>query len=159
MNIRWFHKISNIQVLQQSKLKSIKATLNLSQLRWAGHLVRMEDSRIPKQLFYGELSKGKRRIGRPKLRYKDSLKANMKETKIDVVVWEKQALERSKWRTTINKKVTESEETKSKNKKEQRAAAKARPPVASINTSIVCQTCNRVCASNFGLRAHMKIHK
>ena len=33
LNIRWFHKISNIQVLQQSKLKSIKATLNLSQLR------------------------------------------------------------------------------------------------------------------------------
>ena len=62
----------------------------------------------------------------------------MKETKIDVVVWEKQALERAKWRTTINKKVTESEETKRKNKKEQRAAAKARPTAVSINTTVVC---------------------
>ena len=79
LNIRWYHRVSNAQVLLQSNLRSIEATLSLCQLRWAGHLVRMEDGRLPKQLFYGELSQGKRGIGRPKLRYKDSLKANLKK--------------------------------------------------------------------------------
>ena len=159
LNIRWFHRISNAQVLQRSKLTSIEATLSLSQLRWAGHLVRMEDSRLPKQLFYGELSEGKRGTGRPKLRYKDSLKANLKKSKIDVASWEKQASERAKWRTTINKKVNESEQTQRKTKEEKRVAAKAKPPAASTNTTVVCQICSRVCASNFGLRSHMKVHK
>ena len=122
-------------------------------------MVRMEDSRLPKQLFYGELSKGKRGTGRPKLRYKDSLKANLKKSKIDVASWEKQASERAKWRTTINKKVNESEQTKRKTIEEKRAAAKARPPATSSNTTVVCQICSRVCASNFGLRSHMKVHK
>ena len=159
LNIRWFHKVSNVQVLQRSNLTSIEATLSLSQLRWAGHVVRMEDSRLPKQLFYGELSKGKRGTGRPKLRYKDSLKANLKKCDIDVETWEKQAAERAKWRTTIKKKVNESEQTKRKTKEEKRTAAKLRPPADLTNTAAVCTVCSRVCASNFGLRSHMRVHK
>ena len=103
--------VINIQVLQRANLSSIEATLSLSQLRLAGHLVRMEDSRLPKQLFYGELSAGKRHTGRPKLRYKDSLKANLKKTGIEVSTWERQAAERALWRTTINKKVKNSEQS------------------------------------------------
>ena len=80
----WFHKVPNVQILQRSKLLSIEAILSHSQLRSAGHFVRMDDNRLPKQLFYGELTGGKRGTGRPKLRYKDSLKANLKDSKIDV---------------------------------------------------------------------------
>ena len=159
LNIRWFHKISNVQVLQRANLSSIEATLSLSQLRWAGHLVRMEDSRLPKQLFYGELSAGKRHTGRPKLRYKDSLKANLKKTGIEVSTWERQAAERASWRTTINKKVKNSEQTRQKSREEKRAAAKLKPTTISTSTSVACQVCNRICASEFGLRSHMRIHK
>ena len=158
LNIRWFHKISNVQVLQRANLTSIEATLSLSQLRWAGHLVRMDDSRLPKQLFYGELTKGKRGTGRPKLRYKDSLKANLKKCNIDSETWEKQAADRAKWRTTINKKVKESEQTRRKTKEDKRAAVKLRPSAASSDTAVVCPVCSRICASNFGLRSHMKVH-
>ena len=159
LNIRWFHKISNVQVLQRANLTSIEATLSLSQLRWAGHLVRMEDSRLPKQLFYGELTKGKRGTGRPKLLYKDSLKANLKKCNIDYETWEKQAADRAKWRTTINKKVKESEQTRRKTKEDKRAAVKLRPSAASSDTTVACPVCSRICASNFGLRSHMKVHK
>ena len=159
LNIRWFHKISNVQVLQRANLSSIEATLSLSQLRWAGHLVRMEDSRLPKQLFYVELSAGKRHTGRPKLRYKDSLKANLKKTGIEVSTWERQAAERASWRTTINKKVKNSEQTRQKSREEKRAAAKLKPTTISTSTSVACQVCNRICASEFGLRSHMRIHK
>ena len=119
----------------------------------------MYDNRLPKQLFYGDLTGGKRGTGRPKLRYKDSLKANLKDSKIDVATWEKQAVDRTKWRATSNRKVNESEQTKRMNKVAKQADIKTRPPTVPTNTTVVCQVCGRVCISNFGLQSHMRVHK
>ena len=44
---------------------------------WAGHVRRMPDTRVPKQLLYAELSSGKRKTGGQWKRYKDQLKANL----------------------------------------------------------------------------------
>ena len=74
MNIKWFNKVTNVKVLQKAKTQSIDTLLTLSQLRWSGHLGRMSDDRLPKQLFYSELSEGHRLRGRPTLRFKDTLK-------------------------------------------------------------------------------------
>ena len=156
LNIRWYHRVSNAQVLLQSNLRSIEATLSLCQLRWAGHVVRMEDGRLPKQLFYGELSQGKRGTGRPKLRYKDSLKANLKKCNIDTATWEKQAAVREEWRTTINTKVIESEQARDMAKEEKRAAARSRTPATLSDSSVVCTVCSRVCASRIGLHSHSR---
>ena len=43
-------------------MSSIEVTLTASQLRWTGHIIRMNDSRFPKAVFYGELAKDKRLI-------------------------------------------------------------------------------------------------
>ncbi|KAL8588325.1 hypothetical protein ACOMHN_019590 [Nucella lapillus] len=74
LNIKWYHRVSNLKVLLQAQMPSIDAPLTQSQLRWSGHLVRMQDSRLPKQLFYGKLTEGLPPRGQPKLRYKDTLK-------------------------------------------------------------------------------------
>ena len=39
--------------------------LKQRRMRWLGHVVRMDDRRIPKDLLYGELVQGKRPTGRP----------------------------------------------------------------------------------------------
>ena len=72
-------KIPDTEVLEISHCESVFSLLKKSQLRWAGHVHRMADTRIPKQLLYGELACGSRKRGRPKLRYKDTLKASMKD--------------------------------------------------------------------------------
>lgn len=41
-------------------------------LCWLGHVTRMDDGRIPKDLLYGELASGKRPTGHPQLRFKDT---------------------------------------------------------------------------------------
>ena len=59
--------IPNVEVFRQANMSSIEATLTASQLRWTGHniIIRVNDSRFPKAVFYGELAKGQR------VRYKD----------------------------------------------------------------------------------------
>nr|VZI32155.1 unnamed protein product [Spirometra erinaceieuropaei] len=47
----------------QTGILSIYAILRQIQLRWSGHLVRMDDERLPKRLFYGDVATGSRRHG------------------------------------------------------------------------------------------------
>ncbi|KAL8563752.1 hypothetical protein ACOMHN_058268 [Nucella lapillus] len=103
LNIKWYHRVSNVKVLLQAQMPSIDALLTQSQLRWSGHLVRMLDSRLPKQLCYGELTGGHRPRGRPKLRYKDTLKKSLQKCDIDEKRWEFLATNRSEWRQAIRK--------------------------------------------------------
>ena len=64
--IRWFHKVTNYEVLSRLNICSVQCLLDRSRLRWTGHIIRMEDSRIPKALLYGRLATGVSRNGNHK---------------------------------------------------------------------------------------------
>ncbi|XP_051644275.1 uncharacterized protein LOC127471424 [Manacus candei] len=74
LNIHWSDYVTNTSVLEQAAVTSIEAMLLRTQLRWAGHISRMKDHRLPKILLYGELATGCHKRGALKRRYKDSLK-------------------------------------------------------------------------------------
>ena len=74
LNIHWSDYINNLTVLEWADITSIEAILLKIQLRWAGHVSRMENHRLPKISLYGDLSSGLRNRGAPKKRYKDTLK-------------------------------------------------------------------------------------
>ena len=78
LGIRWQDRIPDTEVLTRANLSSIRTILMQSHLRWAGHLVRMPDHRLPKKLLYGELQHGKHSHGGQKKRFKDTLKASLK---------------------------------------------------------------------------------
>ena len=63
----------------------------------------MHDDRSPKQLFYGELCRGKRTVGGQRKRFKDSLKLSLKDFNISTESWESLASDRACWRHLINK--------------------------------------------------------
>jgi len=63
LHICWQDKVSDTEVLKQADLPSAITVMHKAQLRWAGHVSRMPDDRIPKQLFYGELCSGKHTVG------------------------------------------------------------------------------------------------
>ncbi|XP_047501815.1 uncharacterized protein LOC125047580 [Penaeus chinensis] len=68
LRIKWQDKISDTEVLELASIPSIHTLLQKAQVRWAGHVVRMVDSRLPEQLLYGELCEGKRSVGGQKKR-------------------------------------------------------------------------------------------
>ena len=113
---------------KKASIPSIYTLLLKAQIRWAGHVVRMDDSRLPKRMLYGELVAGKRNVDRPRKRYKDSLKASLKELSINTTTWENQASNRSAWRTSITKGANTAEAKRIKEAKEKREARRPAMP-------------------------------
>ena len=95
LDITWQDKVTNAEVLSRASLPSMYTLLRQRRLRWLGHVRRMEDGRIPKDILYGELTAGKRNTGRPKLRFKDVCKRDMKLCSVDVTSRESLAEDRS----------------------------------------------------------------
>ena len=92
--------MSNEEVLQRADAEDIEITLIKSRLRWLGHVSKMDDNRPVKALMYGELDKGSRPVGRPKLRYKDTCKSILKSGRI-LDHWQDLIVNRPLWRRTI----------------------------------------------------------
>ena len=67
-----------------------------SRLQWAGHVERMADDRLPKRA--AELrEQGRRRRGRPRLRWEDCVKRDVKKTG-EEGDWKKKTGDRGGWR-------------------------------------------------------------
>ena len=101
MGIKWQDKTTNVEVLRRANLPSMADILIEKNLRWLGHVHRMEQDRLPRQLLYSQLCTGKRNQRRPRLRYKDVAKRNLKWRKISVNTWQTTARNRDNWRSVI----------------------------------------------------------
>ena len=67
-------------VLDRAGITSMHTFIKQRHMRWLGHVTRMEDGRIQKDLLYEKLASGKRPLRRPKLHYKDTCKSELKVT-------------------------------------------------------------------------------
>ena len=77
MRINWMDKVTNKEILERTGRPSMEDLLIRKNLRWTGHLMRMSPDRLPKQVLYLQLSSGHRKRGRPRLRFKDTIKRNL----------------------------------------------------------------------------------
>ena len=82
LGIKWQDHVSNEEVLKRASLPSIESILLQVQLRWAGHVTRMEDVLMPKAVFFSELQEGKCDCGAPRKRHKDQLKRQLAQAEI-----------------------------------------------------------------------------
>nr|VZI01851.1 unnamed protein product [Spirometra erinaceieuropaei] len=99
--MNWQDRIIDTDVLERTGIRSIYAILRHMQLRWNGHLLRMDDERLPKRLFYGDVATGSRRQGGQIRRYKDTMKFFLRRLQINPTNWEELALDRPTWRRTV----------------------------------------------------------
>ena len=101
LNIKWQIRTPDTEVLEKALCPSLESVITTAQLRWVGHIVRMDDGRLPKRLFSGQLTSGKRPQHKPRKCYKDGLKSNLKGADIDVDTWEATAVDRGAWRELV----------------------------------------------------------
>ena len=103
LGIKWQDHVLNEEVLKTASLPSIESILLQVQLRWAGHVTRMEDVHMPTPVFFSELQEGKRYRGIPRKRYKDQLKRQLAQAGISHQSWQQEASDRDSWRSSVRK--------------------------------------------------------
>ena len=150
--------MQHVEILSQCQIDGIESYLMKSQLRWAGHVDRMDNTRLPKILLYSQLEQPTRPMGRPLLRYKDKLRANISTLKFGERSWEDLASSRSEWRSSCFNKIKTFEKGRTQQMETDRKNRKCRPEDSTVNTNFVCDVCNKRCKSKAGLTSHRRSH-
>lgn len=145
MHVKWFHKVSNTDIRRRSNCQSIEDLVSQSRLRWAGHISRMPENRLPKCVLYGELAHGQRKQGGQLKRYKDVLHGTLKHIQIQSN-WETLAADRPEWR-----RITTSYNSAGKPRRPWR-----NPPAQGYYD---CPECGRIISSQIGLFSHRRTHR
>lgn len=60
LRIKWQDRVTNADVLRRARTYSMGALLIKGQLRGCSHVQRIDECRLPRNVFYSELSSGKR---------------------------------------------------------------------------------------------------
>ena len=108
------------------------------------------------RLLYGELQLGQRPVGRPKLRYSDNIKSVLRKCNIPESQLEALAEDRVLWSLTCAtglKNLAAAAEQAASDRRARRHAAATATPAGSV-----CPHCGRICASDFTLRSHLRVH-
>jgi hypothetical protein len=158
-HIKWQDMTPNTAVLECCEINGIEAFLIAAQLRWTGHMIRMDDHRIPKRVFYSQLVHGSRTSGGQMKRYKDTLKANMKACDIPTADLESLVLDRNSWRTTCREAIAKFESNRIGLLKEKRQRRKLKAAATATTGDFKCDVCGRTCGSRIGLFAHGRTHR
>nr|VZI12774.1 unnamed protein product [Spirometra erinaceieuropaei] len=121
----------------------------------------MDDERLPKRLFYGDVATGSRRQGGQIRRYKGTLKSSLKCLQINPTNWEELALDRPTCRRTVKTGAAIYEANRI-------AAAKAKSEVrksqlrpvsnATAQPLPTCPRCQRTFRARIGLVGHLRIN-
>lgn len=103
MGITWQDKWTNDSVFVEADSCITEAIIAHRQLQWSGHVVRMPDMLLPKQIFYTQLRTRMRSYGGQRKCYRFVLKNTLVKCGIDADTWDRQVKDRVTWRTTIKK--------------------------------------------------------
>ena len=98
----WEDKIANEDIFKITGSGPLSSRLKFYRLRWAGHVNRMSQHRIPCLLLHGVLEMGTRQKGRPRLRFKDVLKRGLKDFGVEPLSWTSLSRDRPSWRSKLH---------------------------------------------------------
>ena len=145
LRVKWQDMIPNTEILSRCGMTGIEAFIIRHRLRWAGHVMRMGDDRLPKKIFLSELASGKRNVGRPLLRYKDTVTKALKDCDIPPEALYKQSKHHdettdevqkpNQWRALIHKGTDHFEQKRIEFEKAKRAKRKEREQRSTTNQS------------------------
>ena len=99
--VRWFDRVRNDRVREMCGVsRSFSERAEQSQLKWYGHLERMDEERLVKGIYRSEVE-GRRARGRPRRRWKDGIREALSNRGLDIREGERRARERDRWNEVV----------------------------------------------------------
>ncbi|KAJ4425846.1 hypothetical protein ANN_27472 [Periplaneta americana] len=95
-----WRKLHNTELHTLYSSPDIIRNLKSRRLRWAGHVARMGESRNAYRVLVGR-PEGKRPLGRPRRRWEDNIKMDLREVGYDDRDWLNLAQDRDRWRAYV----------------------------------------------------------
>jgi hypothetical protein len=96
-----WRKLHNDELHSLYSSPNIVRVIKSRRLKWAGHVARMGDGRDVHRVLVGRLE-GKRPLGRPRCRWENNIKMDLREIGIDEAYWIRLAQYRVQWRASVN---------------------------------------------------------
>jgi hypothetical protein len=94
-------KLHNEELHSLYSSPSIVTVIKARRMRWAGHVVCMGEVRGAYNISVGR-REGRRPLGRPRRRWEDNIKMDLREIWFADVDWIPLAQDRDKWRAVVN---------------------------------------------------------
>ena len=92
-------RITSAQIREKVGLpRPMAEMLRQQRLRWLGHVGRMDESRLPYRMLFGQLPGGLKPGGR-KMRWKDKVVRDLKEVGVEQTKWFEMAQDKDVWRS------------------------------------------------------------
>ena len=102
----WIRKIAGVRRVERRRMKDLREEVGTkacivgkivkSRMKWAGHMVRMNDDKLPKRA-ETKRQEGSRKQGRPQLRWEDCVKRDLRKAK-EEEKWREKANNRDRWK-------------------------------------------------------------
>jgi hypothetical protein len=96
-----WRKLHNDEFHSLYSSPNIVRVIKSRRMRWAGHVARMGEGRGVYRVLAGR-PEGKRPLGRPRRRWEDNMKLDLREIGIDGANWIQLAQDRVQWRAFVN---------------------------------------------------------
>ena len=157
LGVIWRNKLKYEEIYRMTGSVSLESQLGRRQLRWTGHVIRMDENRLPKQVLYGELSTGKRRAGGQKKRHKIKSRPYSRGSKLHLKCWRRAV------RTAVVDPRNATRAPKNTSRVEMklmrlRRQRRHQQDLDVEDRRFPCTTCGRVCLSLIGLQSHLTAH-
>ena len=101
---------------------------------------------------------GKKSALKPRKRFQDTIKYQLKQSALSVDQWEKMASDRSKWRKLIHESIESFENCRMHYSAYKRLIHKGEqsPPPGPQSHHANCEICGKLCLSLTGLKSHLR---
>jgi hypothetical protein len=96
-----WRKLHNDELHSLYSSPNIFRVIKSRRLRWAGRVARMGEGRDVYRVLVGK-PEGMRPLGRPRRRWEDNIKMDLREIGIEVVNWIRLAQDRVHWKAFVN---------------------------------------------------------
>jgi len=157
LGLHWWNKVPHVEIRRRANVHCMEHLIMQHQLRWVSHVIRMQSNRLPRRILYSELQQGQQAAGGRKKLFSDQLKAALRKCSIPPAQLETLAADREEWWEVCDEGLAAFDINYDQEADARRAR---RHTVTSVPaTGPCCHICGRVCASDFGLRSHLRCHR